>query len=312
MPIGSIAGGIIGQQGAQAGGDMAYGGAVQSAQMQQQEAQRGRIAMSPWTSAGESALGKIVQLLGLGELTSRGSNDGKVYVDGANAEGLQKEALNAFQTTPGYGFRKQEGINALDRSASSRGLRLSGAQLKGVQNFGDGLASQEYDNYFNRLSGLSGGGQAGTANVNATSADLTKGAGNSMLNGGIARGSSYTAGANALASGIGHATENLMSMMDPGGGGGGGGKGGGGSSKAGLAASIFSMFSDEDEKTDITKLGKDPKTGLMLYAYRYKGDPKTYPKVVGPMAQDIEKDDPDAVREVGGKKIVNAFAMMGR
>ena len=64
-------------------------------------------------------------------------------------------------------------------------------------------------------------------------------------------------------------------------------------------------FSDEREKTDITKMGKDPKTGLDMYAYRYKGDPKSYPKVVGPMAQDIEKRMPEAVTEYGGKKVID-------
>lgn len=64
-------------------------------------------------------------------------------------------------------------------------------------------------------------------------------------------------------------------------------------------------FSDKREKTDITKLGKDRSTGLDMYAYRYKDDPKSYPKVVGPMAQDIEKKYPNMVSEINGKKIVN-------
>ena len=65
------------------------------------------------------------------------------------------------------------------------------------------------------------------------------------------------------------------------------------------------MFSDRKAKTDIKKLGKDPVTGLDMYAYRYKGDPKSYPKVVGPMAQDIEKQNPTAVRKIGGERVVN-------
>lgn len=64
-------------------------------------------------------------------------------------------------------------------------------------------------------------------------------------------------------------------------------------------------LSDKTEKTDIKKVGKDPDTGIPLYSYRYKGDPKTYPKVVGPMAQDIEKKIPGAVANVGGKKVVH-------
>jgi hypothetical protein len=80
---------------------------------------------------------------------------------------------------------------------------------------------------------------------------------------------------------------------------------------AGSAASGFAAlapllgFSDERMKTDIEKVGKDEETGLTMYAYRYKGDPKTYPKVVGPMAQEIEKKYPGQVTEVAGRKAVN-------
>lgn len=63
--------------------------------------------------------------------------------------------------------------------------------------------------------------------------------------------------------------------------------------------------SDERMKTDIEKVGKDDETGLTMYAYRYKGDPKSYPKVVGPMAQEVEKKYPEMVEERGGRKAVN-------
>jgi hypothetical protein len=68
------------------------------------------------------------------------------------------------------------------------------------------------------------------------------------------------------------------------------------------ASSIYGMTqSDRSTKTDIEKLGKDPKTGLEMHAYRYKGDPKSYPKVVGPMAQDVEKAFPGSTEKVGEK-----------
>jgi hypothetical protein len=71
--------------------------------------------------------------------------------------------------------------------------------------------------------------------------------------------------------------------------------------------------SDEREKTDIKRAGSDKETGLPLYAYRYKGDPKTYPKVVGPMAQDIAQKFPDQVADIGGRLAVNlGFGPMRR
>lgn len=91
--------------------------------------------------------------------------------------------------------------------------------------------------------------------------------------------------------------------------------GGLGSAGTGLASLLPLLFgaSDENMKTDISKVGKDKETGLDLYAYRYKGDPKSYPKVVGPMAQDIEKKYPDQVKDVGGRKAVNlGFGPMRR
>jgi len=55
-----------------------------------------------------------------------------------------------FKADPGYQFRRQEGINALDASAAARGRLQSGAQARAVTRYGSELASQEYSNAFNR------------------------------------------------------------------------------------------------------------------------------------------------------------------
>ena len=72
----------------------------------------------------------------------------------------------------------------------------------------------------------------------------------------------------------------------------------------------FFKASDKSLKTDITKLGKDPKTGLDMHAFRYKGDPKTYPKVVGPMAQDVEKKYPGATKRASAGELAVHPAIM--
>jgi hypothetical protein len=73
---------------------------------------------------------------------------------------------------------------------------------------------------------------------------------------------------------------------------------GGTSAMAGLTSMLG--LSDRRLKTDIVKIGKHP-TGIDMYAYRYKGDPKHYPKIVGPMAEDVKKIAPHAVRQVTSK-----------
>jgi hypothetical protein len=74
--------------------------------------------------------------------------------------------------------------------------------------------------------------------------------------------------------------------------------GAGGPFGAGGALSALAPGSDRNLKTDITKVGMHP-SGVPLYSYRYRGDPKSYPKVTGPMAEDVMKVAPHAVTNVG-------------
>jgi hypothetical protein len=69
------------------------------------------------------------------------------------------------------------------------------------------------------------------------------------------------------------------------------------------AADIWGMAkggSDRNLKTDITQVDTHP-SGVPIYTYRYKGDPKSYPKVMGPMAEDVAKIAPHAVTPMGTK-----------
>jgi hypothetical protein len=83
-------------------------------------------------------------------------------------------------------------------------------------------------------------------------------------------------------------------------------------SPTGALGAVNPFGSDRRLKTDITKVGRHP-LGINIHAYRYKGDPKTYPKVVGPMAEDVAKHfGPAAVSEIpgsGGKMAVHPAVM---
>jgi hypothetical protein len=213
MAIFSALSGVIAQQGAQAGGNMAASAANRAAQMQQEEATRARAALSPWVAAGGGAIGKVTNLLGLGTLKTDGGNYNTYGLDPAGAKETQQQALADFETSPGYQFRMDEGSKALDRSAASRGLLRSGAQQKAITAFGQGIASEEYGNYMDNLLAVSGlGGQAASSGNN-TAANLTGNAADNIFRGGVARGSAYSAGANALASGISKGVENAAGVI---------------------------------------------------------------------------------------------------
>ena len=85
----------------------------------------------------------------------------------------------------------------------------------------------------------------------------------------------------------------------------------GGTSAISGLGSFLGGLSDRSMKTDIQKVGAHP-AGVPMYAYRYKGDPKSFPKVVGPMAEDVAKIAPHAVSTIpgsGGKRQVNMAAL---
>src|SRR5574343_351733 len=58
--------------------------------------------------------------------------------------------MEKFQQDPGYAFRMSEGLKALDRTAAARGGLISGSALKAASRYGQDMASQEYQNAFNR------------------------------------------------------------------------------------------------------------------------------------------------------------------
>jgi hypothetical protein len=67
-------------------------------------------------------------------------------------------------------------------------------------------------------------------------------------------------------------------------------------SALGALASMAIAFSDKRGKTDIKKVGKTD-GGLPVYTYKLKGSPKTQ---MGVMAQDVEKEQPDALAILSG------------
>lgn len=80
-----------------------------------------------------------------------------------------------LKETPGYEFRFQEGMDAMTNNLAATGNRISGRAMKEAQRFGQGMASQEFGNRYNRLAGLAGTGQT---SVQATGQAGMQAAGN--------------------------------------------------------------------------------------------------------------------------------------
>jgi hypothetical protein len=166
--------------------------ANRAADLQMQQFERQVELQEPWRQAGITALNKLTPLAT--EYTPFG--------------------MEQFQQDPGYAFRMQEGMKALERSAAARGGLLSGGMLRGAQRYGQDLASQEYMNAFNRyqaernarlnpLQSLAGVGQTATNQLGQAGQAMASNVGQAMGAAAQARASGYVGGANALTQGLG-------------------------------------------------------------------------------------------------------------
>lgn len=150
-----------------------------------------RDAYTPYAEGGREAFEQQSRLLGL-----RGPEE-------AN------EAFGAFRTSPGYQFSMDEGMRALDRSAASRGGLYSGSTGRSLTRFGQGLADQEFGNYYSRLAGLGSTGFAASSNLGTQSANTITGAADQRASALLGRQNALAGGtinaANARAQGLSNA-----------------------------------------------------------------------------------------------------------
>jgi hypothetical protein len=183
-------------------GNISAAAAREQTQLQRDIFNEQKANQAPYLAAGTNALAQ------LREGTAPG---GQFYRPFSMAD---------YQADPGYGFRLGEGLKAMGHQAGARGGLISGQTMKGLEDYRQASASQEYGNAFNRyqtnranmlqpLQSLAGVGQ--TANNalaqggqnyanQAGQYGMTNAAnqGNAALSAGNAYGSAYSGIGNAL------------------------------------------------------------------------------------------------------------------
>lgn len=178
----SVVGGVIQNNKAKKGANAQAAAADAAARESGRQYDQTRQDMMPWMGAGTNAL--------------------------AQMERLNAGDFSSFQASPDYQFAQQQGLQSLDRSAAARGSLFSGGADADRIAFGQGLASQQYGNYYNRLAGLAGIGQQTAGQMGQFGAQNAANQGQFALGAGNARASAYQqqgqAWTNALA-GVGSA-----------------------------------------------------------------------------------------------------------
>ncbi len=200
---GSLVGGILGSSSSKKAAKSQEQLTREGLALQERMFNRQIELQEPFRQGGMTAQNQIMQLLGIG--------------GDANAPGYGSMAkpfgMDQFQQDPGYAFRQSEGMKALERSAAARGGLMSGSTMKGIQRFGQDLASQEYQNAFNRyqveraarlnpLQSLMGSGQSAANTLTGSAAQYGQTGANMLSNIGDIRASGYMGSANALSSAL--------------------------------------------------------------------------------------------------------------
>lgn len=125
-----------------------------------------------------------------------------------------------LQNYPGYQFQLQQGNLAINNQNASRGLLNSGATLKDLVNYNQGLAGTTYNNAFNqyqtqqtntfnKLAAVAGIGQAATQQANSAAQNLGTNVANLQVGAGNAAAAGQIGSANAWNQGIGSAAGNI-------------------------------------------------------------------------------------------------------
>jgi hypothetical protein len=123
---------------------------------------------------------------------------------GSSAGGNQLAGpdYSEFYKSPDYTFRLNEGLNAVQGSAAARGGLYSGNALRGITDYGQGLAASEFGNYVNRQLALAGMGQAATTQAGNAAMTTGTNVGNLLLAQGNARASGIINQSNTITSGM--------------------------------------------------------------------------------------------------------------
>ncbi|ARU23738.1 hypothetical protein RSSE_c3357 [Ralstonia solanacearum] len=210
-----------------------------ASQLQWQQFQQLQNNLKPYMDLGTNTIPQLQQLLGSGALNRQ-----------FNFNPTQQQ----LEQTPGYQFTLQQGNKAIDNAMAAKGLSLSGAQMKGLDQYNTGLASQTFQqqynnalqqfstNYgvnsdqYNRLAALLGLGQNAAAGVGNAGIQTGTNVANLMTGAANAQAAGQIGASNAIAGGLSNLGSNAMlyGLMRPQGGSTGGIYGGWGNEMPGL------------------------------------------------------------------------------
>ena len=120
----------------------------------------------------------------------------------ANSNPTGGQKYGGFQASPGYQYRLNQGLDAVQSSAAARGMLNSGATMNAVNAEAQGQASNEWNSYLDRLMGQSSNGQNAALGQTAAAGNMGNVTYNALGSIGDAKSAGSVASGNAWNSAI--------------------------------------------------------------------------------------------------------------
>lgn len=168
----------------------------EATQVQKDMYDQTRKDLMPYADAGRGSLSQLMGQMGPNGYFNQTYDGQDIYSD------------------PSYQFRLNEGLDAVQSGAAAQGGLLSGATLKALQGYGQDMASQEYQNAYNRfnadqtnrynrLSNIVGLGQNAAAQQGNAGAQTAQAVANNTMAGANAQAAGQIAAGNKTANNFG-------------------------------------------------------------------------------------------------------------
>lgn len=122
----------------------------------------------------------------------------------ANANKTGATEYGGYTATDAHKYQLEQGLDAVNANAGARGGLMSGRTLEALQKTGQGIASSFYDNFLNRLTGVSGTGMSAAGMQGNASSNAAGAVGNALGDIGNAQAAGAIGQANAWTGALGN------------------------------------------------------------------------------------------------------------
>ena len=197
--VASLAGGIMGANASKDAAQQQADASKYAANLQQQRYQETAGNLAPYRQAGTQSLAQLQGIMGQGP------------------GGLQA-VQGMVNADPSYQFNLSQGQQAIDKAAAARGNFYAPQTLQDIGKYSQGVASNEYNQIWQRLFNMAGGGQNAAVQQGGFGLSAATNQGNAMMQGANASAAGTIGAANAwqtALAGIGGAAQYYMMDRNP-------------------------------------------------------------------------------------------------